>query len=69
MLRPQRPRGFTLLLLAFVLAMTWTGSSLTKPSASGVQLVTNEAAHRVDVLIDGQPFTSYVWPDSVKKPV
>ncbi len=69
MLRPQRPRGFAVLLLAFVLAMAWTGSSQTKPHTSGVQLVANEAAHRVDVLIDGQPFTSYVWPDSVKKPV
>ncbi len=69
MLRPQGPRGFAVLLLAFGMAMTWTGSSQTKPSASGVQLVANETAHRVDVLIDGQPFTSYVWPDSVKKPV
>ncbi len=69
MLRPQRPRGFAALLLAFVVAMTWTGSSQTKPSTSGVKLVVNEAGRRVDVLIDGQPFTSYIWPDSVKKPV
>jgi hypothetical protein len=65
----QRPRRFAALLLAFAAAMAWTGSSQTKPSTSGVQLVANEASHRVDVLIDGQPFTSYIWPDSVKKPV
>src|SRR6185436_10300015 len=65
----QRPRRFAALLLAFAAAMAWTGSSQTKPSTSGVQLVVNEASHRVDVLIDGQPFTSYIWPDSVKKPV
>lgn len=65
----KRPRGVAPLLLAFITALTWTASSQTKPSASGVQLVVNEAAHRVDVLIDGQPFTSYIWPDSVKKPV
>ena len=35
----------------------------------GVKVVANEAARRVDVTIDGQPFTSYIWPESVKKPV
>ena len=34
-----------------------------------VAVVPNEAAHRVDVLVDGQPFTSYIWPDTLKKPV
>jgi Family of unknown function (DUF6807) len=38
-------------------------------SSSGVQVVPNTAARRVDISIDGQPFTSYIWPDSVKKPV
>ena len=59
MFRTQTPGGFAALLFAFVLAMTWTGSSHTKPFPSGVQLVANEAAHRVDVLIDGQPFLTY----------
>jgi len=34
-----------------------------------VALSTNEPAHRVDVTIGGEPFTSYVWPERVKKPV
>jgi hypothetical protein len=29
----------------------------------------NERAHRVDIAIDGQPFTSYIWPTTLKKPV
>ncbi len=29
----------------------------------------NEAARRVDVTVDGKPFTSYIWPTSLKKPV
>ena len=29
----------------------------------------NQASNRVDVLVDGQPFTSYIWPDTLKKPV
>ena len=28
-----------------------------------------EAERRVDVLIGGQPFTSYIWPTTLKKPV
>ena len=35
----------------------------------GVAVVPNEAARRVDVLVDGQAFTSYIWPDTLKKPV
>ena len=34
-----------------------------------IQIVANDAARRVDVLIDGQPFTSYIYPVTLKKPV
>jgi hypothetical protein len=40
--------------------------------ASGAMPVTvtpNESAQRVDVAIGGTPFTSYIWPERVKKPV
>jgi Methane oxygenase PmoA len=37
--------------------------------AGGVEVKVNEAAKRVDVTIDGKPFTSYIWPDTLKKPV
>ena len=36
---------------------------------TGVQLVVKEADRRVDVLVDGKPFTSYIWPTTLKKPV
>lgn len=35
----------------------------------GVRVVPNEAQRRVDVFVDGKPFTSYVWPETLKKPV
>src|SRR5262245_37062041 len=35
----------------------------------GVRFVKNEDARRVDVLIDGQSFTSYTWTDKLKVPV
>jgi len=38
-------------------------------STDHVQLTVNESAKRVDVAIDGKPFTAYIWPDTVKKPV
>jgi hypothetical protein len=34
-----------------------------------VTIVTNEAARRIDIAIGGAPFTSYIWPERVKKPV
>ncbi len=35
----------------------------------GVRVVAAEAERRVDVFVDGAPFTSYVWPETLKKPV
>ncbi len=35
----------------------------------GVRVEADEAHRRVDVSIDGRPFTSYIWPASLKKPV
>jgi Methane oxygenase PmoA len=34
-----------------------------------VSVVVDEAARKVDVSIDGKPFTSYIWPTTLKKPV
>ncbi len=30
----------------------------------GVSVIPHEAERRVDVLIDGEPFTSYIWPET-----
>jgi hypothetical protein len=38
-------------------------------AATGVEVKVNEAAKRVDITIDGRPFTSYIWPSTLKKPV
>jgi hypothetical protein len=44
-------------------------SILAQKPASGVAVATDEAAHRVDVTIDGKPFTSYLWQTNQRKPV
>jgi Methane oxygenase PmoA len=38
-------------------------------SGKGVQVVSDAANRRVDITIDGKPFTSYIWPTNIKKPV
>ena len=38
-------------------------------SPRGVNVTINEAERRVDVTMDGKPFTSYIWPTTLKKPV
>jgi hypothetical protein len=40
----------------------------TEQKTARIQVVPNEAARRVDVTIDGQPFTSYIYPATLKKP-
>lgn len=62
------------LLLAFgaaiVVGLALPGASrLAAADDKGVQIAVDEAGRRVDVAIDGQPFTSYIWPTSLKKPV
>ena len=34
-----------------------------------VSVTVDERDRRVDISIDGQPFTSYIWPDKLAKPV
>ncbi len=49
--------------------LLFAGSALAASPAKGVQVKADEAQRRVDVTIDGKPFTSYIWPESLAKPV
>jgi methane monooxygenase PmoA-like len=44
-------------------------AAFSPANGAGVTVTPNEAARRVDVAIGGRPFTSYIWPERVKKPV
>lgn len=46
-------------------------SVAAKQNASGerIRVVADEAARRVDISIDGRPFTAYLWPATLEKPV
>jgi hypothetical protein len=55
-------RKTRLAVLVIALNLLTIGANAQK-SEKGVRIVKNEASRRVDVFIDGQPFTSYVWPE------
>src|SRR5436309_15314952 len=61
------------LLLGLGLAVTWLGAQHAAPLhaqgvAPRVEVVPHEDLRRVDVTVDGKPFTSYIWPTTLKKP-
>jgi hypothetical protein len=55
---------------AFALVAAVSATTFLRAAGGMAVTVTpNEAARRVDVAIGGKPFTSYLWPEAVKKPV
>jgi hypothetical protein len=68
----MRDHARSILLLVFaahVMGTSWSVAPAASAQEHGVRFVQNEAARRVDVLVDGQPFTSYTWPEKLKVPV
>jgi len=60
--------GMHMLLFSAVMAgclpvVSWAGAE-----DKGMKVTPNEAERRVDITFDGQPFTSYIWPTTLKKP-
>lgn len=56
----------------FVLVAALAATALAAGQASGengVRLVRDDAKQRVEVFVDGQPFTAYIFPTTLKKPV
>lgn len=52
-----------------LLSATFALAAIAAAPGKGVQVVADEANRRVDITIDGRPFTAYIWPTSLKKPV
>lgn len=44
-------------------------SAQTPNEATRFNIVENQADKRVDITVDGEPFTSYIYPDELMKPV
>ena len=66
-------------LSALALTAASASAQATKPTAKAavkaaavsymVQVTPHESDRRVDITVDGTPFTSYIWPTNQKKPV
>ena len=65
----------SLALAAVAMSSTTAAAQAAKKTATKaggpnyVEIVNREADRRVDVLVGGKPFTSYIWPTTQKKPV
>ena len=58
----------TLLLFGATALVAYFAAANPHPS-DRVSVAVNQEQRRVDVAIDGQPFTSYIWPERLAKPV
>ena len=56
-------------LVALTAACAGVASLVVRAQGQIVTLVDRAAERRVDILIDGQPFTSYLYPTTLQKPV
>ena len=66
---PRKGAKTQRMFIVLAVLMTMLMTAQAQKTEKGVRVVPNEAARRVDVIIDGQPFTSYIWPDTLMKPV
>src|ERR1035441_4464515 len=66
---PERSEGSPHLYLLLLVLFGLTPMLKAAPPAKGVAVTVNEAAHRVDITVDGRPFTSYLWHSSQRKPI
>jgi len=60
--------GWSALATVAVVVLGWTAAGISADGPS-VDLQSRVAERRVDILVDGKPFTSYTWPERVAKPV
>src|SRR5580704_17612499 len=53
---------------SFAVIVLFPAALFAADSGHGVSVIANEAQRRVDITIDGKPFTSFIWPTTLKKP-
>ena len=60
-------QNLTKIAVVFILflAVACSNSRKTKQKEAGVELINDEKNQRVDILIDGKPFTSYLYTDTL----
>lgn len=58
-----------LLMLPLILLTGYKPKHMAQSKGKRIQLIENKNERRVDITIDGKPFTSYIYPSLLKKPV
>src|SRR5688572_19083820 len=66
MFRPVRPVSRALGAIAAFAAIPMM--AIVAAQAPRVEIKPDEAGRRVDITVDGKPFTSYIYPTTLKKP-
>jgi Family of unknown function (DUF6807) len=69
MIRPGASGAFGFGAAAAAICVSMAAGSAPKTGALPVVVKADEASRRVDVAIGGRPFTAYIWPERLKKPV
>ena len=59
--------GWIAFLLAFMIGASMEAQ--VQHGAKGIQVIPDAANRKVEILIDGQSFTEYIYPTTLKKPV
>jgi len=65
-------RSISIVLLAVIYAVlfgTESGIQVQKDQGSKIEFIKKTSDNRIDVMIDGELFTSYCWHDNVFKPI
>lgn len=57
------------LLCGLIVSMAFSSRQTPQSKTKRFAIVENKADKRVDVTVDGKPFTSYIYPDVLMKPV
>jgi hypothetical protein len=60
---------FWLFLVGIWGIMAFSFNEAVKPGKTRFAIVENKTGKRVDITVDGKPFTSYIYPDVLMKPV
>ncbi len=64
----MKVRILFLLLISFFISVSCKNNT-DKQFVSNIEFISHEGDKKLDIMVDGKLFTSFIWPDSIYKPV
>src|SRR5258705_11723299 len=61
--------GRTAMAAVAIVGLAFYMTAQQNASTLRIRVIPNEGQRRVDVIIDEKPFTAYIWPEKLAKPV